>query len=131
MRIKHKVRAPLFNLIMHGKDGLSSGERELGAVGASIVNRCVYCTAVHALRFNTQAKRTDVIDAHKNSLGPIVPKAAVLVPSIPIDAPGIRATCTRRLVRFRIRLMSRGQREQAGGLMTAGMRGQRRTGLGA
>jgi alkylhydroperoxidase family enzyme len=31
------VRSPLFNAIMYGKDGLSSAERELGAVGASIV----------------------------------------------------------------------------------------------
>ncbi|WFU05204.1 peroxidase-related enzyme (plasmid) [Rhizobium sp. CB3171] len=57
------VRSPLFNLIMYGKDGLSSGERELGATAASIVNRCVYCAAVHASRFISHTKRTDVIDA--------------------------------------------------------------------
>ncbi len=56
------VRSPLFNLIMYGKDGLASGERELGAVAASVVNRCVYCVAVHASRFNNLTKRTDVID---------------------------------------------------------------------
>lgn len=58
-----KVRSPLFNAIMYGKGGLSSAERELGAVGASIVNRCVYCAAVHASRFNSLTKRTDVIEA--------------------------------------------------------------------
>lgn len=57
------VRSPLFNLIMYGKDGLASSERELGAVAASIVNRCVYCAAVHASRFTAQTKRSDVIDA--------------------------------------------------------------------
>jgi len=57
------VRSPLFNAIMYGRDGLSAAERELGAVGASIVNRCVYCAAVHASRYNQLTKRTDVIDA--------------------------------------------------------------------
>lgn len=56
------VRSPLFNLIMYGRDGLASSERELGAVAASVVNRCVYCVAVHASRFNSLAKRPDVID---------------------------------------------------------------------
>jgi uncharacterized peroxidase-related enzyme len=57
-----EVRSPLFNLIMYGKDGLPSAERELGAVGASIVNRCVYCTAVHASRFIGLTRREDVIE---------------------------------------------------------------------
>ncbi len=57
------VRSPLFNLIMYGKEGLPSAERELAAVGASVVNRCVYCAAVHASRFNAIAKRTDVMEA--------------------------------------------------------------------
>jgi uncharacterized peroxidase-related enzyme len=57
------VRSPLFNGIMYGKDGLASSERELGATAASIVNRCVYCAAVHASRFISQTKRIDVIDA--------------------------------------------------------------------
>ena len=57
------VRSPLFNLIMYGQDGLAASERELGAVAASVVNRCVYCAAVHASRFNNLTKRTDVIEA--------------------------------------------------------------------
>ncbi|MFC7400627.1 peroxidase-related enzyme [Chelatococcus sp. GCM10030263] len=57
-----KVRSPLFNAIMYGRDGLASAERELGAVGASIVNRCVYCAAVHSARFNQLTKTTEVIE---------------------------------------------------------------------
>lgn len=56
-----EVRSPLFNQIMYGKDGLPSAERELGAVGASIVNRCVYCAAVHASRFIGLTKQNEVI----------------------------------------------------------------------
>jgi uncharacterized peroxidase-related enzyme len=55
-------RSPLFNAIMYGNDGLSRAERELGAVGASVVNRCVYCAAVHASRYNQLTKQTDVIE---------------------------------------------------------------------
>lgn len=57
------VRSPLFNQIMYGKDGLSGAERELGAVGASVVNRCIYCAAVHASRFNALSKRPEVMEA--------------------------------------------------------------------
>jgi uncharacterized peroxidase-related enzyme len=56
-----KVRSPLFNAIMYGRGGLSRAERELGAVGASIVNRCVYCAAVHASRYNQLTKDETVI----------------------------------------------------------------------
>lgn len=56
-----EVRSPLFNLIMYGKDGLSSAERELGALSVSIVNRCIYCAAVHASRFIGLTKRSDVV----------------------------------------------------------------------
>ena len=44
------ARSPLFNEVMYGDAGLSRAERELGAIGASIVNRCIYCAAVHADR---------------------------------------------------------------------------------
>lgn len=56
-----KVRSPLFNAIMYGRGGLSRAERELGAVGASIVNRCVYCAAVHASRYNQLTRDETVI----------------------------------------------------------------------
>jgi uncharacterized peroxidase-related enzyme len=55
-----KVRSPLFNAIMYGRGGLSRAERELGAVGASVVNRCVYCAAVHASRYNQLTKEETV-----------------------------------------------------------------------
>jgi uncharacterized peroxidase-related enzyme len=54
-------RSPLFNLIMMGKEGLARGDRELGALGASIVNGCVYCASVHARHFNSFGKRPDVV----------------------------------------------------------------------
>lgn len=57
-----KVRTPLFNAIMYNRGGLARAERELGAVGASIVNRCVYCAAVHASRFNQMTKDETVIE---------------------------------------------------------------------
>ncbi len=52
------ARTPLFNAIMYDRGGLSRAEREIGAVGASIVNRCIYCAAVHASRYN-QLTRTE------------------------------------------------------------------------
>jgi uncharacterized peroxidase-related enzyme len=58
-----EVRSPLFNRIMYGKDGLPAAERELGAIGASVVNRCIYCAAVHASRFNNLAKTPEIVDA--------------------------------------------------------------------
>lgn len=56
-----KVRTPLFNAIMYNRGGLSRAERELGAVAASVVNRCIYCTAVHASRYNQLAKDETLI----------------------------------------------------------------------
>lgn len=56
------VRSPLFNAIMYGREGLAPAERELGAIGSSIVNRCVYCAAVHGSRYNQLTKRTDVVE---------------------------------------------------------------------
>lgn len=47
-----RIRTSLFNGIMYDKGGLSRQERELGAVAASVVNRCIYCAAVHAHRYN-------------------------------------------------------------------------------
>lgn len=49
-------RSPLFNAIMYNRGGMSRAEREIGAVGASIVNRCIYCAAVHAGRYNQLSK---------------------------------------------------------------------------
>ncbi|HRX37453.1 MAG TPA: peroxidase-related enzyme [Aestuariivirga sp.] len=55
------VRSPLFNAIMYGQDGLAHAERELGALGTSIVNRCVYCVAVHSARYIQLTKRAEVV----------------------------------------------------------------------
>lgn len=46
-----KERTPLFNDIMYSEGGLSRGGREIGALAASFVNRCIYCASVHAARY--------------------------------------------------------------------------------
>ncbi len=56
-------RTPLFNGIMYGRGGLSRAETELGAVAASVVNRCIYCAAVHADRYNQLTKDETVMDS--------------------------------------------------------------------
>ena len=55
-------RTPLFNAIMYGGKGLPRAERELGAVGASVVNHCIYCAAVHASRFVALTRHPEVIE---------------------------------------------------------------------
>ena len=42
---------------------MSRAETELGAVAASVFNRCIYCTAVHASRYNQLTKNASVIDS--------------------------------------------------------------------
>ena len=54
-------RTPLFNGIMYSRGGLSRAETELGAVAASVFNRCIYCTAVHASRYNELTKDETVM----------------------------------------------------------------------
>lgn len=54
-------RSIAFNAIMFAPGGLSRAERELGATVESRLNGCVYCTAVHAQRFEQLARRNDVI----------------------------------------------------------------------
>ena len=48
---------------MYNKGGLSRAERELGALAASIVNRCIYCAAVHAVRHAQLTKSEEVTDS--------------------------------------------------------------------
>lgn len=57
-----KERTPLFNGIMYSRGGLSRPETELGAVAASVVNRCIYCAAVHASRYNELTKDESVME---------------------------------------------------------------------
>ena len=56
-------RTPLFNGIMYSQGGLSRAETELGAVAASVVNRCIYCAAVHSNRYNQLTKDDAVMDS--------------------------------------------------------------------
>jgi uncharacterized peroxidase-related enzyme len=58
-----RVRSPLFNAIMYDKGGMSRAERELGALAASMVNHCIYCAAVHAMRHAQIEDSTEVTDA--------------------------------------------------------------------
>ena len=55
-------RSVAFNAIMFAPGGMPRAERELGATVESVINGCVYCTSVHAQRFEQLAKRTDVIE---------------------------------------------------------------------
>ncbi len=55
-----KGRSPLYNQIMASEGGLSRGDRELGAVAASIASGCVLCASVHGRHFNTHGKRPEV-----------------------------------------------------------------------
>ena len=57
-----KERTPLFNGIMYSRGGLSRPETELGAVAASVVNRCIYCAAVHSRRYNELTKDESVME---------------------------------------------------------------------
>ena len=54
-------RTPLFNGIMYSKGGLSRDETELAATAASVLNKCIYCAAVHASRFNQITKTENVM----------------------------------------------------------------------
>ena len=56
-------RTPLFNGIMYSRGGLSRAETEMGAVAASVVNRCIYCAAVHSNRYNQLTKDETVMDS--------------------------------------------------------------------
>ncbi|MQW60480.1 peroxidase-related enzyme [Sinorhizobium meliloti] len=55
-------RTPLFNDIMYSEGGLSRGGREIGALAASFVNRCIYCASMHANRYIQLEKRPEVVD---------------------------------------------------------------------
>lgn len=57
-----KHRTPLVNGILYDKGGLSRAERELAALAASVVNRCIYCASVHASRFIDLTKEPEVVE---------------------------------------------------------------------
>jgi len=54
-------RSLAFNAIMYAPGGLPRAEREIAATAVSRSNGCVYCTAVHAQRFEQLARRNDVM----------------------------------------------------------------------
>ena len=55
-------RSIAFNAIMFAPGGMPRAERELGATVESRINGCVYCTSVHAQRFEQLAKRSDTVE---------------------------------------------------------------------
>ena len=57
------ARTPLFNGIMYSQGGLSRQETELGAVATSVLNRCIYCAAVHANRYNQLTKTKNLMES--------------------------------------------------------------------
>lgn len=54
-------RSLVYNAIMYAPGGAARHERELAAAAVSRLNGCVYCTSVHAQRFEQLSKRNDVI----------------------------------------------------------------------
>ena len=60
LMLRHRSAA--YNAIMYAPGGLPRAERELGAMVVSVTNGCVYCTSVHAQRFEQLAKRTDTVE---------------------------------------------------------------------
>ncbi|MER8824812.1 peroxidase-related enzyme [Mesorhizobium sp. M0991] len=57
------ARTILFNAIMYVEGGLARPDRELGALGASIVNGCKFCAVVHARRHAELTKSDEVVTA--------------------------------------------------------------------
>ena len=57
------ARTLLFNAIMYVKGGLARPDRELGALGASIVNGCKFCAVVHARRHAELTNCDDLVTA--------------------------------------------------------------------
>ncbi|ADO44199.1 uncharacterized peroxidase-related enzyme (plasmid) [Ketogulonicigenium vulgare Y25] len=57
----YAARTVLYNQIMYDEGGLSNEWRELGALVASAVNKCVYCASVHARRYDRLSGRNDVV----------------------------------------------------------------------
>ena len=60
LMLRHRSAA--YNAIMYAPGGLPRAERELGALVVSVTNGCVYCTSVHAQRFEQLARRSDTVE---------------------------------------------------------------------
>lgn len=57
------ARTELFNAIMYAAEGLPQADRELGALAASMLNGCSYCSVVHAQRHSRHARNTGAVSA--------------------------------------------------------------------
>ncbi|MCW0000578.1 peroxidase-related enzyme [Pararhizobium sp. YC-54] len=57
------ARTVLFNAIMYVDGGLARPDRELGALGASLVNGCTFCAVTHARRHAELTKSNDLVTA--------------------------------------------------------------------
>lgn len=57
------ARTDLFNAIMYADGGLPRADRELGSLGASLVNGCAYCANVHARRHSQLRGTDDLVSA--------------------------------------------------------------------
>jgi uncharacterized peroxidase-related enzyme len=57
------ARTVLFNAIMYVKGGLARADRELGALGASMVNGCLFCAVTHARRHSELMKNDDLVSS--------------------------------------------------------------------
>jgi uncharacterized peroxidase-related enzyme len=68
------ARTVLFNAIMYVDGGLNRPDRELGALGASVVNGCKYCAVTHARRHAELTKSDYLVTAlyldRPETLGP-------------------------------------------------------------
>lgn len=60
LMLRHRSAA--YNAIMYAPGGLPRAERELGAMVVSVTNGCVFCTSVHAQRFEQLARRSDTVE---------------------------------------------------------------------
>ncbi len=60
LMLRHRSAA--YNAIMYAPGGLPRAERELAAMVVSATNGCVYCTSVHAQRFEQLTRRTDSVE---------------------------------------------------------------------
>jgi len=60
LMLRHRSAA--YNAIMYAPGGLPRAERELCAMVVSVTNGCVYCTSVHAQRFEQLARRSDTVE---------------------------------------------------------------------
>lgn len=57
------ARTVLFNAIMYAEGGLPRPDRELGALGASVVNGCQYCAMIHGRQHANLTGRDAVVTA--------------------------------------------------------------------